>query len=187
VIVAFSTSSPLASVALISPKGEIIWQGEEDAPKRASGACISMLQQLARTFNLKHASLFVADVGPGSFTGVRVGVILAKSFGFAFNRPVAGATAFDLIATERPVALPSKKGEYFVRIVGEPPHRVDHLVDECIGYGPAFPDPTFPHAKGFSNLVSMLEPMAAELFVPEYLVQPSISQPKKPFKTSASS
>ena len=38
------------------------------------------------------------DVGPGSFTGIRVGVAAAKALGFAWNVPVYGYNCLDLVA-----------------------------------------------------------------------------------------
>jgi hypothetical protein len=179
VIVTFSTSSPWASVAAISPGGEVLWQDQRLAPRNASAACFEILQGRS----IEGADLFVADVGPGSFTGVRVGVILAKMFGFLTDRPVAGVTSFDLIDALGLVALPSKKGEYFVRVPGEAPFRTVELPAGVIGYGDSFEEPRPPDAGNAARLLETLQPMSAEHFLPEYLIEPSISQPKRPFGT----
>lgn len=134
---------------------------------------------------MAETTLFAADIGPGSFTGVRVGVILAKTFGFTYDKPIAGATAFDLISPNQPVALPSKKGEYFLRMPGEELIRTSHLeprASNLLGYGPDFDAPSHPHAKAFARLLGTLQPTTAMLFTPEYILPPSISQPKKPYK-----
>lgn len=41
---------------------------------------------------------FVVVTGPGSFTGIRIGIATAKGFSLATGRPLHGVTAFDLIA-----------------------------------------------------------------------------------------
>lgn len=181
-IVAFSTSSPWASVAAIAPTGEVLWECAEEAPRRASAACMTMVEELDRVLPLSGASLFVADIGPGSFIGVRVGVTLAKTFAFAYDTLVAGASAFDLVSTESVVAVPSRKGEMFVRQQGKTPFRTsDPLVTPWLGYGPDQLSPTFPLAARFADLLDLLVPTTPEQFVPEYLIQPSISMPKKAF------
>lgn len=41
---------------------------------------------------------FAAVTGPGSFTGIRIGVATVKGFALAANKPLKSLTAFDLIA-----------------------------------------------------------------------------------------
>jgi tRNA threonylcarbamoyl adenosine modification protein YeaZ len=45
-----------------------------------------------------HADAIAVDVGPGSFTGVRIGVAAARALGLAWNIPVKGFSAPSLIA-----------------------------------------------------------------------------------------
>lgn len=173
-IVAFSTSSQFASVAAIAPDRKLLFAETRDVPRRASEACLEMLESMRqRGLDLEQATLFAADVGPGSFTGVRVGVILAKTFGFVYSVPVAGRNAFDLVAPDRTVFLPSRKGEYFVREVGGMPFRTIE--------GPLGETQPAPNAANFAWFLDELEPVTAARFLPEYLIEPSISVPNKPF------
>lgn len=185
-IAAFSTSSPQASVALIDPDGEVIAADQEWAPTGASGACLRLLAKLLgeTKLDLKKIQVFAADLGPGSFTGVKVGVTLAKTLAFANSTQAAGASSFDLIAFESIVVLPSKRGEWFVRRAGQAALRsADLPSDEFIGYGPGIEPVVYPHAMRFAALVSRLKPDVPERLVPEYLIEPSISVPKQPYRT----
>jgi tRNA threonylcarbamoyl adenosine modification protein YeaZ len=46
------------------------------------------------------------NVGPGSFTGVRIGVSAARGFALALDRPALGVSAFDALASEIAVSHP---------------------------------------------------------------------------------
>jgi tRNA threonylcarbamoyladenosine biosynthesis protein TsaB len=185
-IVAFSTSSPLSSVALIDD-GQVLIAKEEWAPQGASGASLRMLEQALKERGraLREAKLFLADLGPGSFTGVKVGVTLAKAFAFAVGAKCAGASSFDLIAPDRDVVLPSKKGEFFSREPGSTPRRVESLPDsDFVGFGPGIEPATYPLAERFIKLWEKLQAIEPEALVPQYLVEPSTSLPKKPFRVT---
>lgn len=46
----------------------------------------------------KDIDLIAVDVGPGSYTGLRVGVTCAKTLGYALHKPVIDVPIFDIIA-----------------------------------------------------------------------------------------
>lgn len=142
-----------------------------------------MAEGLAETGRqLSDATGFVADVGPGSFTGVRVGIVLAKTLAYRLNVRVAGADAFDLISPSRVVVLPSKKLEYFVRRPGQAPVRTSIVPDgDWVGFGVPDHEEVFPEAARFGALMNVLQWQGPIEFVPNYLIEPSISTPKKPF------
>ena len=169
-IVGFSTSGPRASVALIRD-GKLAFAGDEAAQGRAGGACLALLERGLTEIGatLADVELFAADLGPGSFTGVRVGIVLAKTLAWERGVLCAGANAFDLVDPDRAVALPSRKGEWFVRSPGALPERTRETPPE-IGV---------PLAAGFVRL--SLQPVAPYALVPAYLLEPSISKPNKPF------
>jgi len=183
VIVAFSTSSPIASVALITSSGEVVAAAQREARMNASGACLALLEALifGRQFEVEG---YLADLGPGSFTGVRVGVTLAKTMAFAHGVQCGGAPAFDLISTKDLVVVPNKKGEFFWRPVGEAPAIHTELPGESfVGYGTGVEEPRYPLAANFAPLLaSGIQWLQPEALLPRYLVEPSISTPNKPFR-----
>jgi len=128
---------------------------------------------------LDQVELFASDLGPGSFTGVRVGVVMAKTLAWAVGGKCVGTDSFDLVDPQRVVALPSKKGEFFVRVPGWEPVRMTDVPDGAVGYGFGEVE-TPPEAFRFGPLIGGLEVVAPELLVPRYLIEASISQPKKP-------
>lgn len=183
-IVAFSTSSPQASVALLQSDGTVLASAEEQAPKAASGACMRMLESLlAQTGrDLQAATLFLADLGPGSFTGVKVAVTLAKTFAYVHGVKAGGATSFDLISADGRVVMPSKRGEFFVREPGADPVRQPDLPEAPFtGFGPGVEPAVYPHAARFATLLSSIAEVDPERLVPNYVIEPAISVPKKPY------
>jgi tRNA threonylcarbamoyladenosine biosynthesis protein TsaB len=187
VIVAFSTSSPVASVALLEADGGCLGSRARDANMAASGACLSMLDELLVSLDasLQDARGFVADLGPGSFTGVKVGVTLAKTLAYLESVPVAGASAFDLIDPGSAVAIPCRKGEYLVRRPGEEPFLTKEIEPGTKGYGADFEHEVHPAASCFAPLLPRLEWTQPELLVPRYMLEPSISIPKRPYSQEA--
>lgn len=63
-------------------------------------------------------------VGPGSFTGIRLGIAYAKGLGMGLNIPVVGISLFDLYLAATPdafVAIDSGRGDFFVAADGLSP------------------------------------------------------------------
>jgi len=60
-------------------------------------------------------------VGPGSFTGLRVGLAFAQGLGAALDRPVVGVSALDALAASAPAALltaaliDARRGQVYAR------------------------------------------------------------------------
>lgn len=63
-------------------------------------------------------------VGPGSFTGIRLGIAYAKGLGIGLNIPVVPINAFELYLAATPdafVAIDSGRGDFFVAANGLEP------------------------------------------------------------------
>ncbi len=161
--------------------GGLVWSAERVAPRAASTACAELLQAAISegTVRLKEVTLFLADLGPGSFTGVRVGVMMAKTLAYAHNALAGGADAFDLIDPASVVAFPSRKGEFFVRVPGQAVTRGSEAPEGAVGFGFGEPE-VFPHARRFGAILLGIERVDPMKLEPKYLMEPSISLPKKP-------
>lgn len=63
-------------------------------------------------------------VGPGSFTGIRLGIAYAKGLGLGLNIPVIPVNAFEIYLHDTPdafVAIDSGRGDFFVAANGLAP------------------------------------------------------------------
>lgn len=89
-----------------------------DAEKQAI-ALPSAVDKLLQQNNAKMSDLTAIGVivGPGSFTGIRMGIAYAKGLGIGLNIPVIPVNIFELYLYEAPeafVAIDSGRGDFFV-------------------------------------------------------------------------
>ncbi len=92
--------------------------------EQAHGALIMKgIAQLLQSANCSVSDInaIVVATGPGSFTGLRIGIAAAKGMASALNIPVVGVSLLELaeyklagIGKNVKVVLPFKKGAYFV-------------------------------------------------------------------------
>lgn len=106
-ILALDTTSRVASAALCRD-GEIIGYGEKDSQMNHSRTILPVVQHLLEQngLALSGVDVFAATVGPGSFTGVRIGVAAIKGYAMALNKPCAAVSTLESAAW----AAKDKKG-----------------------------------------------------------------------------
>jgi tRNA threonylcarbamoyladenosine biosynthesis protein TsaB len=92
-ILALETSGMSGSVALWDTNSDHVareWRLPEGA-RSARSLAPTIKQALAElAWQTADIDLIGVTTGPGSFTGLRVGVVMAKGLGFALGRPVVG-------------------------------------------------------------------------------------------------
>lgn len=124
----FASSDP--SLALASPDGAALavdgWAGEG---RQASDLLPHLLALLARAGReLRETTALAVGIGPGSFTGLRVSMSLAKGLALALGVPLSGVPSLAawLVAEPEAEAAVSRAGaqETFVLLRGEREPRI---------------------------------------------------------------
>lgn len=161
-ILVVSTSSNLASFAVFD-EGKLVLDGSREAPRASSEALCSLIEESG--LDLAQVRLFVADTGPGSFMGVKVGVAMVKMWALAGGAPAAGVSAFDLIEGGGDV-LPARAGQIYRRTPEGP----------VMEPGEASPVRVLASCAGF--LLDQLVPIPPEELAPSYGALPNVSVPK---------
>lgn len=93
---ALSTASPALSLALfdgaslVAHEHRIIGRGHAEA----------LLPAIVAMMAGRRAQAILVDVGPGSFTGIRVGIAAARALGLAWGVPVTGFEGSALVAAQ---------------------------------------------------------------------------------------
>ena len=98
-ILAIDTSSKVCSVA-ITEDDKTITSLHNDDEKTHSVKLMPMIDEAFKNANLslKDIDLLVGSVGPGSFTGVRIGISTIKAFADVSGLPVSGVTSLEGLA-----------------------------------------------------------------------------------------
>ena len=98
-ILAFETSAKAASVALLED-GKLLAESYQNTGLTHSQTLMVMAQDMLNTLALTPGDVDVVAVaaGPGSFTGVRIGVAAAKGFAWGGELPCYGVSTLEAMA-----------------------------------------------------------------------------------------
>ena len=200
-LLAFDTSSPQVTVALADgddvvaeqASGQTMKHGEQLAPLIAA-----VLDSAGRT--RRDLTAIGVGVGPGPFTGLRVGLVTARTMSATLGIPVTGICTLDIVAAAVQsdegflVATDARRKEvYWARYAASGARHTEPSVDRpgdvatgepvagrgATLYPDAFPNPIAPEYPNAADLARLVLAGSAIELPPEplYLRRPDVAEP----------
>ncbi len=110
-ILAIRTDKPEAELYLLKDDGVILDQYVWSAHRELSDTLISNIENLLSENSQELADISQVFVykGPGSFTGLRIGITVANTLGYVLAVPVLGGQGEGWLAAEQGASLPQKE------------------------------------------------------------------------------
>jgi tRNA threonylcarbamoyladenosine biosynthesis protein TsaB len=212
VLLAFDTATPAVTVALHDGERVVGTWAKVDAMRHGELLAPGITAVLDEAWVPRQDITAVAvGVGPGPFTGLRVGLVTARTLGAALGIPVYGVCTLDVLAAEAVgaatvtgpflVATDARRKEVYWAAYDESGERTDgpHVSRPAdvatdrpvVGAGPrlypeAFPTGVGPELPSAAVLAAAVTDERVELLDPEplYLRRPDVTAPGRPKRVS---
>jgi tRNA threonylcarbamoyladenosine biosynthesis protein TsaB len=122
--VGLETSGLVGGVAVLRGNDLLGERTIGDSGRRHARTLISELDELLKSLAISPRSIdhVAVSIGPGSFTGLRVGIVAAKTWGFVTGAKLTAVGTFDAVAAALPVSSGTAwviddalRGEVFVQ------------------------------------------------------------------------
>jgi tRNA threonylcarbamoyladenosine biosynthesis protein TsaB len=207
-LLAFDTATPLVTVALHDGE-DVVWQAASERRLQHGEQLAPLIERALEENGLVRQDLtaVAVGVGPGPFTGLRVGLVTARTLAFVLDIPVYGVCTLDVLALEAVdsvavgeefvVATDARRKEVYLATYDESGARLDGpevakpadvaterpVVGEgAVLYPEAFPRAARPVLPSAGWLARAVAEERAELHDPEplYLRRPDAVAPGAP-------
>jgi tRNA threonylcarbamoyladenosine biosynthesis protein TsaB len=211
-LLAFDTATPLVTVAL-HDGDDVLVELVSERPLQHGEQLAPLIDRALRETGLVRQDLTAigVGVGPGPFTGLRVGLVTARTLGFVLELPVYGVCTLDVLAVEAAdtravsgdfvVATDARRKEVYVasydesgvRLGGPEVARPADVATErpvvgegAVLYPDAFPQRAGPTMPSAGWLARVIAEERAELHdaEPLYLRRPDAATPGTPKRVS---
>ena len=166
-VLAIDTSTSRTSVAIIED-GTVVYSGFRDGAIAHGPSLPALVQEALAVSDVDEV---VVGMGPGPFTGLRVGIAFAESFALAREIPVRGVCSLDAIAAQIQeadfiITVDARRKEvYWARYT----HGI-RVTDPAVNF-PADVTGAVIHADLFPEMVSLVN-LQGNIAEPIYLRRP---------------
>ncbi len=140
-ILGIETATERVSVAIGGHEG-VIGLFEVTRGRRHAETLVPAIEFVCRQsdIELEEISVVAVDVGPGLFTGMRVGLAAGKAIAHALRVPMIGISSLDLLAfpcrhTDRVVVpvIDARRGEIFYAMYRQVPGGTQRVAEPAVG------------------------------------------------------
>jgi tRNA threonylcarbamoyladenosine biosynthesis protein TsaB len=138
-ILSVDTTTPSGSVAVLADQ-RLLGETSVESSSTHSARLLSSINLLLEALHLGIQDIdgFAVTPGPGSFTGIRIGLSTVKAFAFASDKPVAPVSSLQALAwklrdsKERLIApmLDAKKGEIYAGLFEMRKERLAEMIPQ---------------------------------------------------------
>jgi len=202
-VLGIETSTSQASASLIE-NGRVVSSRSCSRPKQSAEQLLPMIAELLAAAGWSRTALdrIGVSLGPGSFTGLRVGIACAQGLSLGLGIPLIGVTSLRAMARAVPDSLPglrcplldARRGELFAAAYRAGPSAVEVLAPLAVpaasaratlessldapivwigsGLGPAQIEPSFRSPEADAPAASVVGQLAEELNPDEHPAVP---------------
>ena len=138
-ILAFETSAKAASVALLE-KGSLLGESFQNTGLTHSQTLLSMAENLLAACGKtpQQVDAVAVAAGPGSFTGVRIGVAAAKGFAWGREIPCYGVSTLEAMAENLGIwqgyvvpTMDARRSQTYTALFHAEEGKLTRLMDDC--------------------------------------------------------
>ncbi len=175
-------------VAVFDTNSKAFFDAEMDTDRGQAEHLVPMVAEVILNAGMTMGDIdrIAVTTGPGSFTGVRIGLATARHFGLALNKPVCGIPTFDALRATYPdgqtlLVIDTKRGDYYGQVDDALP-RIWTAEDVAAYTGSVVKD-VLPDMRAIAETVSRMQmPDVYDVGAapePIYLRGAEVSQPKR--------
>ena len=135
-ILAIETTGKYVSAALISESGEI-WEHNSSEEMKHLKEILPLSEKCIQDAGIQKADIdyVAASVGPGSFTGIRIGVTVARTLAQMLNMSCIGVSSLEELKQESLDYARESKCDYICSIINARRHQTYGCIYKCTGNG----------------------------------------------------
>ena len=121
-ILGIKTDQPEATICIFNDKTIEVYSWQ--AHRQLSDTIHIKIQELLNKYNIEYKNLtgLVVFIGPGSFTGLRIGITVANTLAYSLNIPIVGTNGEDWFKTGLDMLKNGKNSQIIQPEYGAPVH-----------------------------------------------------------------